>query len=199
MDHPLQCRCGAVRGVVTQPPSANRAVCYCRDCQAFAHFLGRTDDVLDANGGTDIIQTLPASVTITQGSGELAAMRLSDKGLVRWYAKCCSTPIGNTMADYRISFVGLVHNCLESPGSSLDRSFGPIRMVSFPKRAKVKVRSTPLGITVGMLRLLTMMAGARMSGAYRRTPFYSKDTGAPIVTPKILSADEREAVFKNIQ
>jgi hypothetical protein len=128
MSHPLQCRCGTLKGYVTHPERVNRAVCYCRDCRAFAHFLGRANDILDAQGGSDVIQAIPANVTFIAGTEALACMRLSEKGLLRWYTRCCNTPIGNTVAKYRVSFVGLVHSCLDSTGESLDASFGPVRM-----------------------------------------------------------------------
>ena len=35
--------------------TVNRVVCYCDDCQAFLHYLKRAD-LLDAHGGTDIVQ-----------------------------------------------------------------------------------------------------------------------------------------------
>jgi len=72
----------------------NRCVCYCRDCQAFAHFLGKVDAILDERGGSEIIQVLPRNLTFTQGIELLACMRLTEKGLLRWYAACCNTPIG---------------------------------------------------------------------------------------------------------
>jgi hypothetical protein len=58
----LSCSCGDVRGLVTSvsPNTVNRVVCYCDDCQAFLHHLGRAE-LLDAQGGTDIIQIAPAS------------------------------------------------------------------------------------------------------------------------------------------
>src|ERR1700760_285054 len=71
-------------------------------------------ETLDARGGSDIVQVLPKNVTFLQGVNSLACMRLTDKGMVRWYASCCKTPIGNTLADYKISFIGLLHDCLES-------------------------------------------------------------------------------------
>jgi uncharacterized protein DUF6151 len=199
MDHPLQCQCGTLKGTVSHSQGVNRLVCYCRDCQAFAHFLGKASETLDAQGGTDVIQTLPARLTFTAGQEELACVRLSEKGLVRWYAKCCNTPIGNTLADYRISFIGLVHTCLQTPGKSLDSSFGPVRMRAFAKGAKGGgVKSNPLAMTSGILRMIAMLTRARITGAYKRTPLFSPDTGAPIVTPKILSVAEREAVYKNV-
>jgi len=45
MKHPLQCQCGTLKGFVDDPQRANRAVCYCNDCQAFAHFLGKSDEI----------------------------------------------------------------------------------------------------------------------------------------------------------
>jgi hypothetical protein len=194
MNHPLQCACGTLKGYVSHPERVNRVVCYCRDCQAFARFLGRAGEILDAHGGTDVIQTIPANVTFTTGQEVLACMRLTEKGLVRWYAKCCNTPIGNTLADFRISFIGLVHSCLESGNQSLDDSFGPVRMWSFTKSANGAVESHRVAMTAGILRLTAMVARARFSGDYKRTPLFLKDTGAPIAIPKILSRSERETV-----
>jgi hypothetical protein len=195
MDHPLQCSCGTLKGCVRDPKRVNRVVCYCRDCQAFAHFLGRPLDILDAKGGTDVVQTVPARVTFTEGQHVLACMRLTEKGLVRWYAKCCNTPIGNTLADFRISFIGLIHTCLQNPDRPLDSSFGPVRMWSFTKGAKGFVESRPAAMTAGILRFTAMVMRARINGEYRRTPFFSAGTGAPIAAPKILSPSERETVL----
>ena len=196
MNHPLQCRCGTIKGFVDTSRPVNRAVCYCKDCQAFAHYLGRPSETLDGNDGTDVVQTIPAKVTLTQGRESLACIRLTEKGLVRWYAKCCNTPIGNTTANYRVSFVGLIHNCLEIPPASLDDSFGPVRMWSFTKNAKTKIDGgSPFGMVPGILRIFGMVLGARLNGAYKRTPFFFTDTGTPVVAPKILTDSERKAVY----
>jgi hypothetical protein len=195
MDHPLQCTCGTLKGYIRHPERVNRVICYCRDCRAFAHFLGRPADILDAQGGTDVIQTVPANVSLTEGQQVLACMRLTEKGLVRWYAKCCNTPIGNTLADFRISFVGLVHTCLQNSHRPLDGSFGPVRMWSFTKGAKGFVKPRPVAMIAGMLRFIPMVMRVRINGDYRRTPFFSADTGAPVATAKILSRGERDAVL----
>jgi hypothetical protein len=199
MNHPMQCRCGTLKGFVDTSKPVNRAVCYCRDCQAFAHYLGRPIEILDGNGGTDVVQTMPAKVTLTQGRERLACMRLSEKGLVRWYANCCNTPIGNTAANYRISFIGLIHNCLEVPPASLDDSFGAVRMRSFTRNARTKIDGeSPFGMVPGILRILVMVLRARLNGAYKRTPFFFADSGTPVVTPKILTDSERKAVYNDI-
>ena len=137
MNHPLQCQCGTLKGYVSPPDMANRAVCYCKDCQAFAHFLERPDDaVLNELGGTEIVATLPRHVHFTQGLEALVCMSLSDHGLLRWYTSCCNTPIGNTPRDFKTSYVGLLHSCLTKRAPSLQDSFGPVRMVLQTKSAK---------------------------------------------------------------
>src|SRR5579863_6166320 len=135
MQHPLQCRCGKIQGWVADAHRANRVVCYCRDCQAFARVLGQANLTLDAQGGSDIVQTLPKNVTFTAGADALACLRLTDKGMVRWYADCCKTPIGNTLENHKISFVGLLHDCLDNPEQPLQRSFGAVRTYANPHAA----------------------------------------------------------------
>jgi hypothetical protein len=198
VDHPLQCRCGTLKGYVSQPGSVNRAICYCRDCQAFAHFLGRPNEILDSKGGSDIVQTTPARVTLTQGVEMLACMRLTPNGLMRWYARCCNTPIGNTVANFKVSFVGLVHSCLDNGGQSLDDSFGPVRMSVNTKAAKGEVPSSSLAAMGGILRILGMLLRARLNGTYKRTVFFSPRTGAPVATPKVLSGEEREKLMQTL-
>jgi len=198
MNHPLQCRCGTVKGYISHAAGVNRCVCYCRDCQAFAHFLGKADEILDAQGGTDVVQTRPANLTFTQGRDALACMRLSPKGLLRWYAACCNTAIGNTVANYRVSFVGLVHSSLEGTGASLDESFGPVRARVNTNSAKGEVRSGSGGMISAILPFIVLVARPLIDGSYKRTPFFSADTGAPIVTPKVLSRSERDRVMSAV-
>lgn len=64
----LRCRCGQVEGTVSNasPESVNRIICYCDDCQAFLHHIGRSE-LLDAHGGTDIVQVAPADLRFHRG------------------------------------------------------------------------------------------------------------------------------------
>jgi len=114
----VSCRCGEVRGVVANasPRKVNRVVCYCDDCQAFAHQLGR-GDLLNAQGGTDIIQVAPASLTFVRGQHRIAGLRLSSKGLFRWHTTCCNTPVGNTLGP-AIPFVGIVAQAFDGARSA---------------------------------------------------------------------------------
>ena len=186
----MQCRCGTIKGVVSNPRSANRAVCYCKDCQAFAHFLGRESEILDERGGSDVVQTLPKNVALTQGIEELACLRLTPKGLLRWYARCCSTPIGNTLWTPKFSFVGLVHTCLENPDRSLDEAFGPATGSVNTASARGNPKPREFGHGAMLWWFMRTVTRARINSDYRLTPFFRADTLAPIVTPRVLTAEE---------
>ena len=190
MTHALQCRCGTLKGEVRHPRRANRVICYCRDCQAFARFLGRADEILDDLGGTDVIQVLPRHVTLTQGTESLACIRLTSKGLVRWYAACCRTPIGNTLHTRSLSFIGLVHTCLETTGASLDSSFGPVRTVVNTQSATGEPKPVGRGLATTLVWFIGTTAKARVTGHYKQTPFFDPVLGTPVVAPRILTADE---------
>jgi uncharacterized protein DUF6151 len=196
--HPLRCQCGTIQGVVADPRNANHCVCYCRDCQAFAHFLGRADVVLDERGGSEIIQVPPKNLTFTQGGEALACMRLTEKGLLRWYAACCKTPIGNTLATPKISFIGLVHNCLETGGQSLDASFGPIRAWANPSGAKGEPKPETVGMGAAAWWFISRILKARLNGDYKHNPVFRADTGKPVVVPRVLSAEEHSGVMRAV-
>ncbi|MGF1603380.1 MAG: DUF6151 family protein [Thermosynechococcaceae cyanobacterium] len=63
MPHSIQCNCGKLKGALNRTDVVNRGVCYCSDCQAFARFLKRENEILDESGGTSIIQTIPSNIT----------------------------------------------------------------------------------------------------------------------------------------
>jgi len=198
MSHPLRCECGTVKGFIEAPRRTFRGVCYCRDCQAFAHFLGRERDVLDDRGGSGVVQTVPRNVAFTQGLDALECMRLTPNGLLRWYAGCCNTPIGNTMANYKLSFVGVVDMCLRDPQRSLEESFGPNRAFVYVDGARGEPKPLQVGQGRMIARALATLFKARISGDYRRSPFFRPDTGQPIATPRILSEEEHSRLKKAV-
>jgi hypothetical protein len=195
MEHPLQCRCGTIKGWVSDTQGANRVVCYCRDCQAFARFLGQEIETLDAQGGSDVIQTLPKNVRFTQGADALACMRLTDKGMVRWYAGCCKTPIGNTLENYKISFIGLLHNCLESPEHSLQSSFGAVRTYANPQGAIGAPKPKASGMGTTLRWFAKTILKARLNGDYKLTPFFRD--GRPIATQRVIGSAERSRAMQS--
>jgi hypothetical protein len=198
MNHPLQCQCGTLQGHVSHTESVCRGVCYCKDCQAFAHFLGKADEVLDEMGGSDVLATLPQYVSFTQGVDRLTCMSLSDRGMLRWYASCCNTPIGNTSRDFKVSHVGLLHNCLRDPSTSLDSAFGPVRMRVGMKSAKGSPQAMAASTTISILRFMARLIRARLDGSYKNTPFFDPETGIPRVTPRVLTPDERARLMQAV-
>lgn len=191
MSHPISCSCGKLKGTLESNNGLNRAVCYCRDCQAFARFLGRETQVLDSRGGTDVVQTIPKNLAFTDGIEQLACMRLSEKGLLRWYARCCNTPIGNTAPNRQFSFVGLVHSCLGSAQTPLEQAFGPVRAQVYTDHAIGEPKPKAFGLPSTLLRIIGMLFKARLDGSYKHTPFFIPGSNTPIVEPKVLSPEER--------
>jgi hypothetical protein len=191
----LSCRCGEVRGFVTNvsPHSVNRVVCYCDDCQAFLHHLGRAE-LLDAHGGTDIIQIAPASLSFVQGEKRIVGLRLGPKGLYRWYTSCCRTPVGNTVGP-AIPFVGVVAQAFESETQKADNLFGPPIGRIYCKYA---VGSPPEGSTRlspwVMVRAIGMVLGWRIRGRTWPHPFFERTPPAPKFPVTTLSPAERDAL-----
>ena len=195
MTHSIVCNCGKLKGQLKRTKDFNRCVCYCADCQAFARYLKREDEILDRIGGTSIIQTIPENVTFSQGMENLACIRLTDTGMLRWYAACCNTPIGNTFPNPKISFVGLIHNCLSSDRDSLDNVFGSVCMHLYTEDALGENKPKPKRLFSGTLRIVAMIIKARLNGSYKNNPFFSESSDVPVVIPKVLSKNEHDNVM----
>jgi hypothetical protein len=189
----LRCACGALAGTVVATHRASRAICYCRDCQSFARFLGPTG-ILNELGGTDIVATTPAFVRFTQGREQLRCMSLSETGLLRWHAGCCRTPIGNTPRTPKLPYVGLVHNCLAGTAGELDAAFGVAKVAINTESASGPVSPTKWRSVAAVLKIMRNVVAARLSGAYRDSPFFKSGTAEPIVATQVLSSAERAAL-----
>lgn len=185
-----------MRGVArdVSPSDGFRFVCYCEDCQAFARFLERPD-VLDPAGGTDIFQMPAGHVQLTAGADALRCVRLSDKGVFRWYTDCCRTPIANTAPGFPI--VGMIHAFMdcEAGGRSRDEVFGPRLCRIYEGSAVGSLPpNAPPPPSLGMyVRRASKMLCWRLRGLHRPTPFFDDRTKAPRVEPRALTASERAA------
>lgn len=185
MNLPLSCKCGAVTGTLSNATEAfgNRAVCCCSDCQTFADYLG--GEALDKFGGTDIYQTAMSQVQIHTGLEHVRCLRLSPKGLLRWYSTCCNTPIGNTI-NARIPLVGLIHTFID-PTIDRDAALGPVRAYVQTQHARGNpdyphsAKKFPPGIT---LRLLRKMLTWKVKGLGKPSAFFDEN-GKPISEPSI--------------
>jgi hypothetical protein len=194
-DAVLACRCGEVQGLLKDaaPEKVNRIICYCADCQAFAHHLGRVD-LLDRHGGTDIVQVAPAALSFSKGAARIRGLRLTPKGLYRWYAGCCHTPVGNTVGP-KLPFVGIVARVFEGSDGGPDALFGrPIGAIF----GKYAVGEAPPGSDSVNLRLLLravrLVVGWRLFGRTWPHPFFARANGAPLPPLEILTTAQREAL-----
>jgi hypothetical protein len=191
----LRCRCGAVAGVVSNasPQTVNRVVCYCDDCQAFAHHLGRAD-LLDAKGGSDIVQVAPASLTFVKGQDRIAGVRLTPKGLFRYHTTCCNTPVGN-MVGPAIPFVGIFAPAFETERQRADQVFGAPAGAVFGKCATGEPPAGSTGLNLPlMLRAIGKVLGWRLSGRTWPHPFLRSDTREPIFPLTVLPPERRQAL-----
>jgi hypothetical protein len=189
----MRCRCGKVRGVVTNasPRTVNRITCYCNDCQAFVHHLGRAD-LLNEKGGSDIVQVAPATFRLTAGEDRIAGVRLSPKGLYRWHTTCCNTPVGNTLGP-GVPFVGLLAPTFDVPRP--DDIIGPPTGALLGKFA---VGEPPAGSTSTnlplLLRAIARIFGWKFGGKTWPHPFFSRETREPTHPVTVLSKEQRDAL-----
>ena len=185
----IQCRCGTVKGTVVKatPGFGNRVVCYCVDCQAYARFLGDESALLDPYGGSDIYQTAANCVSIDAGQSQLACVRLSPKGLYRFYASCCNTPFGNAV-NGKLPLIGVFAGMF-GDASLRDARLGQPRAWVQAEHANNLPKNIhgqngfPLGIT---LRIVWKILSWKLTGKGQPSPLFT-DEGAPVVAPQILS------------
>lgn len=198
IDVPLRCACGRLRGtgLGLSPKTGFRVSCYCRDCQAFARFLGRAD-ITDEWGGTDLFQTAPSRVRLMAGAEALSCVRLSPKGMHRWYCGECKSPVGNTMGP-GLPFVGMIHSFIDcaGAGSTLDAVLGQRLAYGFPEAAiggpPAHTRKNPqLRYAV---RIATSLGKWWLTGAGKPSPFFDETTRAPRTNVRVLTLEERRAV-----
>jgi hypothetical protein len=190
-----RCRCGAVEAQVSNAAAGtvNRIVCYCDDCQAFAHHLGRAD-LLDGHAGTDIVQVAPAAVKFTRGQERIAGVRLSPKGLYRWHTTCCNTPIGNTVAP-RIPFVGFVAQTFDHDAQRADAVFGNPTGGFLGRYAIGDVPKKWHGMNLRIVvRAMLRVLGWKLTGKTWPHPFFDRATGAPVYPLRVIALDERQAL-----
>ena len=193
----LRCACGALRGRFDATGGVgNRHLCYCDDCQAYARWLGR-DDVMNARGGTDIIQTWPARVRLDVAGPPLARMKLSEKGLNRWYAACCRTPVANTMSSARLPFTGLMRQVVDADDAQINAIFGATHGI----QGRYAIGGCPpdadASASFGVIaRSVSTLARGAWSGAHQPSPFFGAD-GQPSLPALVLDPEARRALYPN--
>ncbi len=187
----LRCQCGALRGSLAAKTvkSGTHLTCHCRDCRAFQVAVGRDDP--GAADGVRILQIGPAGMEITQGVEHLAALRLSPRGPLRFYAACCGTPIATTPSKLSIPFAGLITEMVEDQGA-----LGRVR-------AQVNI-SGPGGKTTHrragrvVMALVANVGAALIKGERKKTPFFNAETGRPVVEPKVIDKARKAEIYASL-
>jgi hypothetical protein len=189
VDLAIQCRCGQVRGVARDvgPRTVSHASCYCHDCRAFAHWLGR-EDLLDDHGGSILVQLARSRLEILEGRDQMRCMRLSDKGMYRWYAACCRSPLGNTIT--AIPFVGLAESAFALDQAGAKARFGPALAGWTSEAVGGRPPGPRFGVR-GLLHVTRLVASWLIGRRGHPTPFFDRKN-RPTVPPQVLSAAERQ-------
>lgn len=171
--------------------AGTRVTCYCKDCQTAASLFGHADELLSPGGGSEIWQTTPDRVTIASGAEHLEILRLSPKGLFRWHARCCDTPIFNTMSRVAWPFVGVVLRQAELDGAA--SGLGSSRCRAFTKYARPEpgAPKSDRGFVGAGLRVLSRMMAAWISGRAKSNPLLTV-VGAPIAPVSVIPLEQRQ-------
>lgn len=97
--------------------------CSCRDCVGFAQWvasLGAPDAVClvdQPSDSVDMVQFFRSDVRVVSGADMIRACKLKrDAPLIRYYAECCSTPIGLSPAMAFIPIVAMYRDIIAEDG-----------------------------------------------------------------------------------
>ncbi len=184
----LSCKCGAVQGTLVVVSGEYFHVhCLCCDCQKFAAYLKNEGGILDEHGGTELFQTYPIHMKITEGQEHIDCVQLHEKGLYRWHTTCCSMPLANTMTSPKIPFVGISAKLMqfESEQEKL-KILGPITLKAFGKYAKGEMpKDAHTKFPVSFIpKIIGFMLKGLLGRRQTPSPFFKGEK--PVATPKVL-------------
>ncbi len=184
----FSCTCGSMQGHISETGLAHgtHVVCFCQDCRAAQLYFGQPDP---APGPVEVFQTTPEDVIFDTGAKNLALMQFSPKGMYRWYAKCCNAPIAGTSLTPKFPFVGFIVNRIQNPSA-----LGPIRTRGFVPGPNGKHKHEKVSYAIG--GLLVRFLKSRLSGSWKKTPFFRIDTGSPVAEPTILTKEQRASLYR---
>ena len=193
-DMAFSCACGAVTGRIADvgPSQGDYVYCHCSDCQAVPRLLGAEKRILEHAGGTALYQSRCARLMIASGRDMLAGIHLTEKPTLRWCARCCDTPLFNTYRNGRIPYITvLVANCDDTGRRALGKPRGHLYLAD----ATGDVEGLePMSMAALMRSFFKRLVKDVVSGDHRRNPLFDPDTFEPIVEPRQLTAQERDAI-----
>ena len=179
------CTCDTLRGVLVGASASNgtRAECFCRDCRAAEIYAHQPDP---APEGVQLYQAMPDQVRFDAGLEQLGVFSLSEKGLLRWQAKCCGAVMFFTMRSPKIPFASIRTDRLTNPDA-----LGPIIARAFVRKPNGKIGHEKLGTFI--YRFASRALSRRFSGKWKDTPFFDTETLTPVSDIYVLSAEQRAA------
>jgi hypothetical protein len=137
----------------------------------------------------------PGRVKVAAGADAVRCLRLSDRGVLRWYTDCCRTPIGNTAASPRFPVIGLVHSFMDlgAGGHSRDEVLGPpVCRIYEGSAVETLPPSAPPRPSLGVfVRRASKIFRWWTLGVGRPSPLFDHRTKAPLVVPRVLTQSER--------
>ncbi|WP_284125284.1 DUF6151 family protein [Parerythrobacter aestuarii] len=188
------CKCGAVAGKVEHADckQGDHVVCHCTDCRDLVRHFGQESRFLDDHDGTALYQSRCARLQIDRGLDELAGLHMTDAPTLRWYARCCGTPMFNTYKNGRLPYVTtLLGNCDVESRLRLGDPLGHL----FLKDAKGDTSGLPeLTMSRLLRRFFTRMIKDIASGDRRRNPLFDAKTLEPVIKPRHLTFEEQQAL-----
>ena len=137
--------------------------------------------MLDKFGGTDIYQMPISQVEITKGVERMNCIKLKPKGLIRWYAGCCRTPIGNTISS-NIPFIGVIHSFMDDAGVR-DKNIGLVHEYMCTKDSCLAERKKTSSFKI-IVRILLKMLVWKVKGLNKPSSFF--DSNGPVSTPLLI-------------
>jgi hypothetical protein len=66
------------------------------------------------------------------------------------------------------------------------------------KSARPQEKPKQVGNWSMIVRFLSWLVRARIDGSYRITPFFDPERGTPVVKPRVLDPEERDAIFRTL-
>lgn len=187
-DTTLSCDCGSFQASLSEvnPVRGTHLRCHCSDCRAFVRVL-----LPDAQlkNGLHLYQTDPDKIEVLKGVEHLECLTFSSKGLLRWYASCCKTPMFNTPRSAKVPLVAVVTDIAKDP-----HLFGPVVSDAFLKRSDGKVKTT--GLPKVIYRFLSRSISSRITGRWKKTPFFIIPENIPFDKPYLVSKEAKRSAYK---
>ena len=129
----------------------------------------------------------------TQGQEQIVGLRLSPKGLHRFRARCCDTPMGYAVSP-AVPFVGLLVSTFRAAGADPDAAFGPPRAEVNGEHAIGGAPPGSKGFPLGFLiASVARILGWRFAGRAWPHPFFAR-SGAALFPVETLASRAARAI-----